>query len=107
MGDVTNGTIATIPEKKRISNHLSVGQWINSNHAPQQLIFPILFYFRNFHHHLVRYYWYQMSCIKVDSLELRILTPEGSLEVKLPAIWTDEKHGQEETRTWRKSEGRR
>ena len=24
---------------------------------------------------------------------------EGSLEVKLPTIWTDEKHSQEETRT--------
>ena len=38
---------------------------------------------------------------------------EGSLEVKLPTIWTDEKstarkkQSQEETRTWRKSEGRR
>ena len=32
---------------------------------------------------------------------------EGSLEAKLTAIWTDEKHRQEETRTWRKSEGRR
>ena len=32
---------------------------------------------------------------------------EGSLEVKLPTIWKDEKHSQEETRTWRKSEGRR
>ena len=32
---------------------------------------------------------------------------EGSLEVKLPTIWTVEKHSQEETRTWRKSEGRR
>ena len=27
--------------------------------------------------------------------------------MKLPTIWTDEKHSQEETRTWRKSEGRR
>ena len=25
---------------------------------------------------------------------------EGSLEVKLPTIWTDERHSQEETRTW-------
>ena len=32
---------------------------------------------------------------------------EGSLEVKLPTIRTDEKRSQEETRTWRKSEGRR
>ena len=29
---------------------------------------------------------------------------EGSLEVELPTIWTDEKHSQEETRTCRKSE---
>ena len=36
-----------------------------------------------------------------------IVLVEGSLEVKLPTIWTDEKHSQEETRTWRKSEGRR
>ena len=27
---------------------------------------------------------------------------EGNLEVKLRTIWTDEKHRQEETRTWRK-----
>ena len=27
--------------------------------------------------------------------------------MKLPTIWKDEKHSQEETRTWRKSEGRR
>ena len=32
---------------------------------------------------------------------------EGSLEVKLPTIWTDEKHSQEEAQAWRKSEGRR
>ena len=32
---------------------------------------------------------------------------EGSLEVKLPTIWTDEKHSQEEDQAWRKSEGRR
>ena len=32
---------------------------------------------------------------------------EGSLETKVPTIWTDEKHSQEETQTWRKSEGRR
>ena len=36
-----------------------------------------------------------------------IVLVEGSLEVKLPTIWTDEKHSQEETRTWRMSEGRR
>ena len=30
---------------------------------------------------------------------------EGSLEVKLPTIWTDEKHSQEEIRTRRKSAG--
>ena len=27
--------------------------------------------------------------------------------MKLPTVWTDKKHSQEETRTWRKSEGRR
>ena len=27
--------------------------------------------------------------------------------MKLPTIWKDEKHSHEETRTWRKSEGRR
>ena len=32
---------------------------------------------------------------------------EGSLETKVPTMWTDEKHSQEETRTWKKSEGRR
>ena len=32
---------------------------------------------------------------------------EGSLETKVPTIWTDEKQSQEETRTCRKSEGRR
>ena len=32
---------------------------------------------------------------------------EGSLEVKLPTVWTDEKHSQEEAQAWRKSEGRR
>ena len=31
---------------------------------------------------------------------------EGSLETKVPTIWTDEKQSQEETRTCRKSEGR-
>ena len=36
-----------------------------------------------------------------------IVVAERSLEVKLPTIWTDEKHSQEETRTWRKSEERR
>ena len=30
-----------------------------------------------------------------------------SLEVKLPTIWTDEKHSQEKAQAWRKSEGRR
>ena len=32
---------------------------------------------------------------------------EGSLETKVPTIWTDEKQSPEETRTCRKSEGRR
>ena len=27
--------------------------------------------------------------------------------MKLPTIWTDEKHSQEEAQSWRKSEGRR
>ena len=57
--------------------------------------------------------WRQRSVIEVVAVLV-----EGSLEVKLPTIWTDEKdsqmkrtarkkHSQEETRTWRKSEGRR
>ena len=36
-----------------------------------------------------------------------VVLVEGSLETKVPTIWTDEKHSQEETRTWRMSEGRR
>ena len=35
------------------------------------------------------------------------LVIEGSLETKVPTIWTDEKQSREETRTCRKSEGRR
>ena len=38
---------------------------------------------------------------------LVLVLVEGSLEVKLLTIWKVEKHSQEETRTWRKSEGRR
>ena len=36
-----------------------------------------------------------------------MLVIEGSLETKVPTIWTDEKRSQEETRTGRKSAGRR
>ena len=48
----------------------------------------------------------KMFCL-MSCCFLIILLIEGSLEVKLPTIWTVEKHSQEETRTWRKSEGRR
>ena len=36
-----------------------------------------------------------------------IIIIEGNLGLKFPTIWTHEKQSQEETRTWRKSEGRR
>ena len=40
-------------------------------------------------------------------INIKNLIAEGSLEAKLPAIWTDGKHSQEEAQTWRKSEARR
>ena len=59
MGEASTATIATA-QKKNSSNHLSVHQWIRSaTHASQQLSSPIVSYLRNFHHRLVRYYWYE------------------------------------------------
>ena len=52
--------------KKHNSNHLSVHQWIRSAiRDSQQPTSPIVSYFWNFRHRLVRYYWYIYLCLCV------------------------------------------
>jgi hypothetical protein len=40
--------------------------------------------------------WKQIKCVKPPTRMLYIAIIEGSLEVKLPTIWTDEKQSREE-----------
>ena len=52
-------------------NHLSVHQWIRSAiHASQQLTSPIVSYLWNFHHRLVRYYWYNMRSLVQEVVDV-------------------------------------
>ena len=50
-----------------------------------------------------------MYAYRHESMKKRLyinIVIAGSLEVKLPTIWTDEKHSQEEAQAWNKSEGK-
>ena len=68
-------------------NHLSIHQWARSAmFAPQQLTSPISFSFLK---------------LPPPPCAVLLVIIEGSLEVKLPTIWTDEKQ------RWEESEKRR